>query len=121
MCICYADDLIFWALDESAIYELVDQLVSAGVSLEQESGAPKFLGVTIEIHPTTGLMELKQTGLIDRVIETLGLDIETISGKFTPAEAKPLVKDADVNPATGDFHYSRVFWNAPLSGWAHKT
>jgi hypothetical protein len=38
---------------------------------------------------------VETAGLIDRVIETLGLDIRTASGKFTPAEAKPLVKDAD--------------------------
>ena len=108
MCICYVDDLIFWALDESDINELADQLISAGVSLEQESDAAGFLGVRMEIDQTTGLMELKQTGLIDRVIETLGLDIGTTSGKFTPAEAKPLVKDADGEPALGDFSYSSV-------------
>ena len=108
MCICYVDDLIFWALDESDIDKLADQLISAGVSLEQESNAAGFLGVRMEIDKTTGLMELKQTGLIDRVIETLGLDIGTTSGKFTPAEAKPLVKDIAGDPALGDFSYSSV-------------
>eukprot|EP00804_Cyclotella_cryptica_P014176 CCRYP_005607-RA/>CCRYP_005607-RA protein AED:0.08 eAED:0.03 QI:0/-1/0/1/-1/0/1/0/138 len=39
MCICYVDDLIFWTLDESDINELANQLISAGVSLEQESDA----------------------------------------------------------------------------------
>ena len=107
-CICYVDDLIFWALDESDINELADQLISAGVSLEQESDAAGFLGVRMEIDQTTGLMELKQTGLIDRVIETLGLDNGMTSGKFTPAEAKPLVKDADGEPSLGDFSYSSV-------------
>ena len=108
MCICYVDNLIFWALGESDINELEEQLISAGMSLEQESDAAGFLGVRMEIDQTTGLMELKQTGLIDRVIETLGLDIRTTSGKFTPAEAKPLVKDADGEPALGDFSYSSV-------------
>ena len=108
MCICYVDDLIFWALDESDINKLPDQLISAGVALEQESDAAGFLGVRMEIDQATGLMELKQTGLIDRVIETLGLDIGTTSGKFTPAEAKPLVKDVAGDPALGDFSYSSV-------------
>jgi hypothetical protein len=108
MCICYVDDLIFWALDEADIDELGDQLISVGVALEQESDAAGFLGVRMEVDQTTGLMELKQTGLIDRVIETLGLDIGTTSGKFTPAEAKPLVKDSDGEPALGDFSYSSV-------------
>ena len=53
-------------------------------------------------------MEMKQTVLIDQVIETLGLDLGTTSGKFTPAEAKPLVKDADGEPALGEFSYSSI-------------
>ena len=108
MCICYLDHLIFWALDKSDINGLANQLITSGVSLEQESDAARFLGVRMETNPTTGLMELKQTGLIDRVIETLGLDISTTSGKFTPAEAKPLVKDANGEPALADFSYSKV-------------
>ena len=62
----------------------------------------------MEIDQATGLMELNQTCLIDRVIETLGLDIGTTSGKFTPAEAKPLVKDVAGDPALGDFSYSSI-------------
>ena len=70
----------------------------------------------METVPIAGLMELKQTGQIDRVIETLGSDISKTSGKFTPAEAKPLVKDTDGDPALGDFTF-----NAPVSGWANMT
>ena len=40
------------------------------------------------------------------MVETHGLDIGTTSGKFTPAEVKPLVKDADGEPPLGDFGYS---------------
>ena len=108
ICICYVDDLIFWAIDEADIDTLANQLIAAGVSLEQESDAAGFLGVRMEIDQATGLMEMKQTGLIDRVIETLGLDLGTTSGKLTPAEAKPLVKDADGEPALGEFSYSSV-------------
>lgn len=68
---------------------MADQLIS-GVSLEQESDAAGFIGVKIEIDPMTGLMELKQSGLMDRVIKTIGLDIVTTSGKLTHAEGKPL-------------------------------
>ena len=42
------------------------------------------------------------------MIETLVLYISKTTGKFTPVEAKPLVKDADGNPAVGDFSYSSV-------------
>ena len=36
------------------------------------------------------------------MIETPGLEISKTSGNFTPAKAKPLVKDADGDPALGD-------------------
>ena len=74
ICICYVDDLIFWAMDEADIDTLANQLIGAGVSLDQEIDATGFLGVRMEIDQATGLMEMKQTGLIDWVIETLGLD-----------------------------------------------
>ena len=69
------DNLIFWSLDEVDITELKNQLISVGVSLKQESDAAGFLGVRMIMNQTTSLMKLKQTGLIDCVIETLGLDI----------------------------------------------
>jgi hypothetical protein len=46
---------------------------------------------------------MKQTGLIKRVIEALGLDDGYAKGKYTPAETKPLVKDADGEEAYGGF------------------
>ncbi|KAL7486732.1 hypothetical protein ACHAW6_012332 [Cyclotella cf. meneghiniana] len=99
MCICFVDDVIFWVPNESDIIELANQ---------QESDVTGFLVDRIELNPTTGLMELKQTGLIDRVIEMLVLDILTTSGKFTPVEATRLVKDNDGDPALGDISYSIV-------------
>ncbi len=36
-----------------------------------------------------GLLKMKQTGLIKRIIEALGLD-NGAKGKFTPSESKPL-------------------------------
>ena len=41
-------------------------------------------------------MELKQTGLIDRIVEALGLDQKMATPKWTPAEAKPLTKDCEL-------------------------
>ena len=51
---------------------------------------------------------MKQVGLIDCVIETLGLEDGTVKGKFTPAESTPLVKDNDGEAACGSFSYSSV-------------
>ena len=49
-------------------------LCKLGVALEQEEDAAGFLGVKLERDSDTGTLEMKQTGLIDRVIEALGLD-----------------------------------------------
>ena len=89
MCMCCVDDLIIWALDESYIDELANQLISAGVSLEQESDAAGFLDVRIEIDQTTGLIELKQTGLIERVIETWGWTLVQLQESSLPMKQNP--------------------------------
>ena len=66
-----------------------------------------FFGIQIE-HDASCLLEMKQEGLIDNVIEALGLDVSTMNGIKTPAKAKPLVKDTDGEIAHGDFSYSSV-------------
>ena len=108
MCIVYVDDLIFWARDEDDIHDLAMQLRDLGVDLEQEDDAAGFLGVTLERDESTGLMQMKQTGLTDRIIEALGLDDGMVKGKYTPSEAKPLVKDEDGEESSGTFSYSSV-------------
>ena len=86
ICICYVDDLLFWSRDEKYITELAMQLRELGVDLEQEDDAAGFLGVRLERNEDTGKLEMKQSGLIDRVLEALGLDVGTVHGKATPAE-----------------------------------
>ncbi len=84
------------------------ELCKLGVALEQEDDAAGFLGVKMEWDTNTGLLELKQTGLIERIIETLGLDDGYAQDKHTPAETKPLVKDEDGVAAVEGFSYSSV-------------
>lgn len=69
------------------IDELANKLISASVSLEQRSDETGCLGVRTDLDHTTCLMELKEIGLSDRVIKTVGSGIFTTSGKFTPAES----------------------------------
>ena len=107
-CIQYVDDLLFWARDENDIHELAMNLREVGVDLEQEDDAAGFLGVLLEKDPDTGLLEMKQTGLIDRIIETMGLDVGTINGKATPAQHAPLTKDLNGLEATKHFNYASV-------------
>ena len=99
----FVDDIIFWNKDTVDINDSAMLLRELGVDLEQEDDAAGFLGVTLERDPETNLLEMKQTGLIKRVIETLGLDDGLVKGKHTPSESKPLIKDLDGEPASGAF------------------
>ncbi len=107
ICVVYIDDLIFWSKDTLAINDSAMQLHELGVDLKQEDDATGFLGVRLEQNPETSLLEMKQTGLIKRIIEALGLD-DGAKGKFTPSESKPLVKDINGDLANGAFSYSSV-------------
>ena len=51
---------------------------------------------------------MNQEGLIDFMIETINLDVGTVHGRATFAEAKSLVKDMDGEVAHDDFSYSSV-------------
>ena len=105
--VSFVDDILFWSKDESEIHALAMKLREVGVDLEEEEDAAGFLGVQIEKNES-GQLEMTQKGRIDRVIETLGCDRGDIHGKWTPAEVKPLVKDAEGEAAQGDFSYSSV-------------
>ncbi len=92
----FVNDLIVWSKDVPQINQVAMELCELGVDLEQEDDAAGFLGVTLDCDASTGLLKMKQTGLIKmRVIESLGLDAGYATGKHTPAESKPLVKDTD--------------------------
>ena len=105
MCISYVDDILFWAKDEADIVDLAIRLRAEGLLLEQEDDAAGFLGVNLT-KTDDGRIEMKQTGLIDRIIETLGLDSKMSTSKWTPAEGTPLVRDEEGEPFRGDFSYS---------------
>ena len=64
--------------------------------------------MTLEQEISRGLLETKQTGLIQHVIEAVGLGDGMVKGNFTPSKQRPLVKDADGKPPSGMFRYSSV-------------
>lgn len=105
--ITYVDDILFWARDEKDIHDLAMSLRGVGVDLEEEEDAAGFLGVTLD-KQADGSILMKQDGLIDRIIDALGLDDGNVHGKWTPADQKPLVRDEDGEPARGEFSYAAV-------------
>ena len=62
--VAFVDDVLFWSTDEKYISELGNQLRKQGLLLEQEDNTAKYLGVTMD-KSGDGLLEMKQTGLID--------------------------------------------------------
>jgi hypothetical protein len=108
ICIVYVDDIIFWSKDTEDINSSAMQLCELGVDLEQGDDATGFLGVTLERDPEIGLLEMKQSRLINRVIKALGFDYGLVKGKYTPSESKPLVKNINCEAASGACSYSSV-------------
>jgi hypothetical protein len=107
MAVAFVDDILFWSTDEAYINELGSKLREQGLLLEQEDDAAGFLGVKMT-KTEDGLIEMKQTGLIDRIVEALGLDSKMATPKYTPAEATPLTRDEDGEPPQGAFSYASV-------------
>ena len=77
------------------------------MTLREEGDAAGYLGVEMT-KTEEGLIEMKQTGLIDRILEALGLDTKYATNKWTPAEGKPLTKDENGELPQGSFSYSSV-------------
>ena len=90
----YVGNILFWSVNEIDIHKKAMKLRKQGVNFEQEDNSSEFMGFTSGRDDATGLMETKQVGLIDCVIETLGLDYGMEKRKLTPYESKHLVKDA---------------------------
>jgi hypothetical protein len=107
MAVAFVDDILFWSTDEAYINELGSKLRKEGLLLEQEDDAAGFLGVKMT-KTEDGYIEMRQTGLIDRIVEALGLDSKMATPKYTPAEATPLTRDEDGEPPQGAFSYASV-------------
>ncbi len=108
ICVIHFDNLIFWSKDVLQINQVAMELHELGVDLEKEDDAAGFLGDTLDCDGLTGLLEMKQTGLIKRVIEALGLDDGYTKGKHTPAESKPFFENTDREGVDGGFSYSSI-------------
>jgi hypothetical protein len=107
MAVAFVDDILFWARDEAYINKLGAKLRLQGLLLEQEDDAAGFLGVKM-VKTADGNLEMEQTGLIDRIVEALGLDSKMSTPKYTPAEATQLTRDEDGEPPQGSFGYASV-------------
>ena len=91
---CIVGDILCWSVDDKYIMALGAKNREQDFLLEEKDDAAGFLGVAMRRNDDESF-ELKQTGLIDRILKALGLDTKDATNKWTPAEATPLVKNKD--------------------------
>ena len=111
VCVVYVDDTIFGGPDPEAIEREIQGLgVSRDVErhtfqLRDEGEVGDFLGIRIA---KTGPREfmLTQTGLIDKVLKTSGMNHST--SVRTPAHVTPVGSDKDGAPFDEDWDYAAV-------------
>jgi hypothetical protein len=74
---------------------------------EQEDDAAGFLGVKMT-KTNDRHIEMKQTGLIDRIVEALRLNSKMVTPKWMPAKATLLTQNEDGKPPQRSFSYASV-------------
>ena len=89
----YVDDMIALAKNKSVLEKLVHNLKQKDFILTDKGTLTKYLGVDVK-HQPDGTFELKQTFLIQRIIDLLGLEGDSQHNtKPTPATKPLLNKD----------------------------
>ena len=101
----YVDDILMWSTEESRMLELGTNITNIGVDLEEENDCANFLGVNLQ---KTGNQMISQTGLIDRVIEAMGLNVDLSTGRHTLCLKAPLSKDLEGDLCSWSFEYASV-------------
>ena len=78
------------------------------MDLEEEDDAAEFLGVKLNKDAKTGQMVMTQEGLIDRIIQALGLDVNNSKPRNTPCLKTLLTKDLKGDSPQEQFSYPSV-------------
>jgi hypothetical protein len=106
ICLVYVDDTLLFARKQEQIDAVLKDLrEKRKMILEEEDDVAGFLGVHIKRDASNGDLELTQVGLIDRIIEALG--VQDMAPVATPA-TDCIGKDVDGDPAEGMFSYASV-------------
>ena len=109
----YVDDCIVLSREEKKIDEVLNSMKNPKegegtkkflVNIEDDYAG--FLGIDIIKHDDS--IELRQTGLIDRILKALSLDDDKITVRSEPASTTPLGKETDGPPRREDWSYSSL-------------
>ncbi len=105
ICLCYVDDCIFFSTEENKLMQIVNDIKDAELDLNVEDDVAGFLGVLLTRNED-GTISLTQTGLIDRILEALGL--QDCNSTRTPAQRAPLPLDKDGEALSEPYNYASV-------------
>ena len=104
ICLTYVDDCLWFGKDGPALDALIKEM-QGKMDLKVESrDVSAFLGIQFTRRGDT--IELKQLGLIDKIIEATGM--QDCNPKTTPADSKPLGKDKNGKPFNEQWGYASV-------------
>ena len=68
ICVCFVDNILFWARDQNDICKIAMLMRKPKVDLEQKDDEAGFAGVVLEHNADTDLINMQQTNLTDRGI-----------------------------------------------------
>jgi hypothetical protein len=104
ICLTYVDDCLWFGKDGAALDALIDEMKKRMNLTVESNDVSNFLGIQFTRQGNT--IELKQTGLIQKIIEATGM--QEANGKSTPADPKTLGKDPDGKPFNEQWSYASV-------------
>ena len=83
ICVVYVDDTLFFAKDREKVNKVISQLQKLDFELTDEGDVEAFLGIKVDQLPD-GTIKMSQPDLINRVIQTLGLENQSKQRKLQP-------------------------------------
>jgi hypothetical protein len=104
ICLTYVDDCLWFGRDGKALDALIDEMKGKMDLTVESKDVSNFLGIKFTRNGDT--IELKQTGLIDKIIEATGM--QDCNPKPTPADPKTLGKDPNGQPFNESWSYASV-------------
>ena len=105
----YGDDCLCFAHDDATLDALVTGLCTHKLILDEQALATDvYAYLSIEVNLTGDIVELKQTGLIDKILRTVGMDVPSVTPNDVPAKEQPLGKALDASPFAETWDYASV-------------
>jgi hypothetical protein len=102
ICLVYVDDCLFFSKDKSNIDKMIASLAE-DFDLKEEDNVAGFLGIKLN-YLEDGSIQLRQDGLVDRIIASLGLN-ESSNSSAVPTDSRPLGADIHGDPFGEEFNY----------------